>query len=460
MPHHPHRSTRIGHRVGRGVLRRRRAASPHVRRGRRGACRIGPAPAAESYLRRRRSCSRPPRAPGADAIHPGYGFLVRERRVRGRASRPPASPSSARRPSRSALFGAQARGARRWPRPPACRCCRAPTLLADVDARGRPRPTRSAIPVMLKSDGRRRRHRHAACARRRRARATAFARPCSGAAQAASATPAVFLERYVAHARHVEVQVFGDGDGHGGGARRARLLAAAPQPEGRRGGAGARASPRRRARARCATPRRAWPASVHYRSAGTVEFVYDADRGDVHFLEVNTRLQVEHGVTEEVTGIDLVEWMVRARRRRARRSSTRAAARAARATRSRRASTPRTRRSDFRPSAGLLTEVHFPADVRVDTWVEPAPRSRPYYDPLLAKMIVHGADRAPTRSTALRRRARRDTRSHGIETNLDLPARRSSPTPAFVGGDVTHRARSSGSPYTAATRRGARRRRT
>ena len=156
--------------------------------------------------------------------------------------------------------------------------------------------------------------------------------------------------------------------GPGHRARRARLLGAAAQPEGDRGDAGAGLC-RTHARGAAATRRCGSAQAVSYRSAGTVEFVFDARRGEFYFLEVNTRLQVEHGVTEEVTGVDLVEWMVRLAAGETA-AARRAAARAARARRSRCASTPRIRRSDFQPSAGLLTEVRVPDDARVETWVE------------------------------------------------------------------------------------------
>ncbi len=120
----------------------------------------------------------------------------------------------------------------------------------------------------------------------------------------------IFVEKYVARGRHIEVQIFGDGKGTRRCARRTRLLGAAAQPEGHRGDAGAQSS-RRDARARFGTRRGALGQSVNYESAGTVEFLYDAETDEFYFLEVNTRLQVEHGVTEEVTGVDLVEWMVR-----------------------------------------------------------------------------------------------------------------------------------------------------
>ncbi|HVE16213.1 MAG TPA: urea carboxylase, partial [Chthoniobacterales bacterium] len=154
--------------------------------------------------------------------------------------------------------------------------------------------------------------------------------------------------------------------------------------------------------------------AAKYRSAGTCEFMYDADAREFYFLEVNTRLQVEHCVTEEVSGLDLVEWMVRlaageplplsSYRHHPSGHSIEARIYAEDANK------------NFQPSTGLLTEVEFPNDVRVDGWVERGSEISPYYDPMIAKVIVH----APTRAEAIDKLsvALADTRLHGIETNL------------------------------------------
>ncbi len=169
---------------------------------------------------------------------------------------------------------------------------------------------------------------------------------------------------------------------------------------------------------------------VNYRSAGTVEFVYDADQAAFYFLEVNTRLQVEHGVTEEVLGIDLVEWMVRLAAGdpgfwpreplRPRGHSLQVRVYAEDPLR------------NFQPSTGMLTEVRWPKDVRVETWVVPGDTITPFYDPLVAKLIVHGRDR----DSALQamRAALDDTAISGIETNRDY-LRAILDQPDFVAGN-------------------------
>lgn len=231
-------------------------------------------------------------------------------------------------------------------------------------------------------------------------------------AAASFSSAGVFLERLVEHARHVEVQVFGDGHGRvvtlgdrdcSLQRRNQKVLEEAPAP-------GLPDS----VRARLTDSARALCASVGYRSAGTVEYVHDAARGEAYFLEVNTRLQVEHPVTEEIYGVDLVEWMLRLARGEtldlspgtARGHAVEARVYAEDPSRG------------HRPSAGLLTRVGFPQDVRVDAWIETGTEVTTSYDPMLAKIIAHGTDRAD----ALDRlgRALAATRVDGIETNLGL----------------------------------------
>ena len=150
-----------------------------------------------------------------------------------------------------------------------------------------------------------------------------------------------------------------------------------------------------------------------YQNAGTVEFVYDNATGEFYFLEVNTRLQVEHGVTEEVSGIDLVEWMLRAAAGELDLSNWQPAPQGASIQVRVYAEDPG---KNFQPAAGTLTDVHFATSARIETWVERGTEVSAFYDPLLAKIIVKGRDRAE----ALHRLdvALTDTRLHGLETNL------------------------------------------
>ena len=223
----------------------------------------------------------------------------------------------------------------------------------------------------------------------------------------------VYLERFVTDARHIEVQIFGDGQGKvislgerdcSAQRRNQKVIEETPAPR--------LADDARRLL--CEAAERLGRA-VSYRTAGTVEFVYDAHRGEFYFLEVNTRLQVEHGVTEQVTGIDLVEWMIRAAagdgtmldtyRHRPQGHSIQVRIYAENPAK------------DFQPSSGQLTHATFPSDTRVDTWIDSGAEVSPYYDPLLAKVIVHGDTRV--QAAAKLHAALDQTRLVGIETNLD-----------------------------------------
>ncbi|MCY3839924.1 MAG: urea carboxylase [Gammaproteobacteria bacterium] len=230
----------------------------------------------------------------------------------------------------------------------------------------------------------------------------------------------LFLERCLARPRHVEVQAFGDGTGNVAilgdrdcslQRRHQKVVEECPAPDLPAG-----------VRARLHAEARALLASVDYLSVGTVEFLYDPDREAAAFLEVNTRLQVEHGVTELVYGIDLVRWMVLLAAGNlppldelvADLVPTGCAIEARLC-----AEDPK---HAFRPTPGTVSVVRLPEGegTRIDTWLRDGTEIPPFYDSLLAKVIAA----APTREAA--RRALVDALSgtvvHGVETNLQYLA--------------------------------------
>ncbi|MEA3127252.1 MAG: urea carboxylase, partial [Caballeronia sp.] len=244
----------------------------------------------------------------------------------------------------------------------------------------------------------------------------------------------VFLEKYIERARHLEVQVFGDGRGNAIALgvrdcsvqrRNQKVLEETPAP----------CLPDGMAEALCEAAIKLAKA-VEYRSAGTVEFVYDGAAQQFYFLEVNTRLQVEHGVTEQVWGVDLVGWMIELAAGTLAPLSDLAAALkpAGHAIQARVYAEDPGR--DFKPSPGLLTDVTFPpADgraLRIDTWIEAGCEVPPYFDPMLAKVIAW----SPTRDAARRALANalHDTRLYGVETNRDYLRQIIDETP-FASGE-------------------------
>jgi urea carboxylase len=229
----------------------------------------------------------------------------------------------------------------------------------------------------------------------------------------------VFIEKYIQRARHLEVQVFGNGCGEvialgvrdcSVQRRNQKVLEETPAPN----------LPAGMADELCAAAIKLAKA-VNYRSAGTVEFVFDSDDQRFYFLEVNTRLQVEHGVTEQVWGVDLVSWMIQlAAGDLPPLSELRAGLKPqGHAIQARLYAEDPGR--DFQPSPGLLTSVDFPAadgkHLRIDTWVEAGCEIPAFFDPMIAKVIRWAPDRASA-SEGLSQ-ALGEIRLYGIETNRD-----------------------------------------
>jgi urea carboxylase len=231
----------------------------------------------------------------------------------------------------------------------------------------------------------------------------------------------VFLERYVEAARHVEVQVLGDGNGEviafgtrdcSVQRRQQKVIEECPAPN----------IPQSVLDALCRAAESLLSA-VQYRSVGTVEYIYDETREEAYFLEVNTRLQVEHGVTEMVYDIDLVACMIQLAEGKLPPLKELAVNHlpTGHAVQARvYAEDPA---ANFQPAPGLLTHITFPdtnEQLRIDTWVEAGAEVSPNYDPMVAKVIFHG----DTRQNAIQglQTALQQTQLYGTATNIEYLA--------------------------------------
>ena len=382
------------------------AGSLHVAQADEAIC-IGPAAATSSYLNGT-ALIEAARRSGAQAIHPGYGFLSENAEFSAQCAAaglvfvgPTVENIRAFGLKHTAREQAQLQGVPLVP---------GSGILEDLDA-ARLAAAAVGFPLMLKATAG-----GGGIGMRVCTDQASLDEAFSFVARLAGnnfANGGVYLERYIAAARHVEVQIFGDGNGRvialgerdcSLQRRNQKVIEETPAP---------RLSAGTRARMLACAIRLA--SAVNYRSAGTVEFLFDEDRDEFFFLEVNTRLQVEHGVTEEVTGIDLVEWMIRcaAGEQDFLDSWSDPAPQGCAIQARLYAEDPA---EGNRPSSGTVTELRFPAQVRVDTWIALGSEVSTHYDPLLAKVIVKG----PDRESAVRalQSALDATRLAGFETNI------------------------------------------
>jgi acetyl-CoA carboxylase biotin carboxylase subunit len=242
----------------------------------------------------------------------------------------------------------------------------------------------------------------------------------------------LLLEKYVRSARHIEFQVFGDQHGNlvhlferecSVQRRHQKIIEETPSPL---------LTPELRERMGQAAVTAA--KAVGYTNAGTIEFLVDADTLDFYFLEMNTRLQVEHAVTELLTGLDLVQWQIRVAVGEHFPFNQEALTRRGHALECRiYAEDPA---AGFLPSTGKLLRLIEPRGpgIRVDSGVESGGEVTHYYDPLLAKLIVHAEDR----ESSIRRMhaALQNYVVHGVVTNIDF-LQGILDHPDFVDGKVT-----------------------
>ncbi|NMY49604.1 urea carboxylase [Pseudomonas sp. WS 5011] len=386
------------------------AASLHIQQADE-AHSLGEGPAANTYLVVEKILAVAKQS-GATAIHPGYGFLS-ENAAFAEACEAAGIAFVGPTPEQLRVFGLK-HTARALAKQHGVPMLEGTELLENLDA-ALVAGEQVGYPVMLKSTA---------------GGGGIGMRVCNSAAELSDAFEAVkrlgqnnfsdsgvFIEKYIQRARHLEVQVFGDGRGEvlalgvrdcSVQRRNQKVLEETPAPN----------LPVGMAEELCAAAIKLAKA-VSYRSAGTVEFVYDSEAARFYFLEVNTRLQVEHGVTEQVWGVDLVRWMIELAAGDLAPLSELAQGLkpSGHAIQARLYAEDPGR--DFQPSPGLLTAVDFPkADgkaLRIDTWVEAGCEIPPYFDPMIAKVITW-ADSREAASSALSQ-ALADTLLYGVETN-------------------------------------------
>jgi 3-methylcrotonyl-CoA carboxylase alpha subunit len=387
------------------------------------AVRIGPAPASESYLSIEAIVGAA-QASGAQAVHPGYGFLSENEDFAAACAKAGlvfVGPSAA----SIAAMGDKAAAKRLMekagvPLVPGYHGEKQDAAFLAAEA------ARIGYPVLIKPSAG-----GGGKGMRVVTESSSFTGQLEAAQREARSSfgdDRVLIERYLQRPRHIEVQVFGDGRG---GAmyiferdcsvqrRHQKVLEEAPAP-------GLDSLQREKMGEAAVAAARA----IDYSGAGTVEFIAEQD-GRFYFMEMNTRLQVEHPVTEMITGLDLVEWQLRIaageplplRQEELRFSGHAIEARIY-------AEDPD---RDFLPATGRIAHLRFPAEspeVRIDTGVEQGAEITPFYDPMIAKLIVRGADRAEALATL--GRALRETEIAGVRTNV-----------AFLGRVVASRAFSS-----------------
>ncbi len=370
--------------------------------------RLGPAPSSASYLNVGAVVAAA-RAVHADAIHPGYGFLSENVRLARACDDagivfigPTASQLDAVGDKLKARGHAVAAGLPVVP---------GGELDGESDARALAREI--GFPVLVKAvAGGGGRGMKVVRAAEQLAPALELA---MAEAQAAFGDARVYLERYVESGRHVEVQVLGDGEGaiHLGTRdcsiqrRYQKLVEEAPAP---------RLNAALREQMHGAAV--AFARHLRYRGLGTVELLVDCAREAFYFLEMNARIQVEHPVTEAITGLDLVAEQIAVAEGRPLRLAQQDVRFDGHAIECRLNAEDWTR--DFRPSPGDVLRAVFPAapHVRVDTHLQSGSRVPPYYDSLLAKLVVHGADRADAVDRL--REALAACTIDGIATNLPM----------------------------------------
>jgi acetyl-CoA carboxylase, biotin carboxylase subunit len=384
---------------------------------------IGAAPPAQSYLNIAAVIAAA-KASGADAIHPGYGFLS-ENAAFARACREAGivfiGPTEAQLQSvGDKVCAREVAVAAGLPVVPGGSVSSTEEARALVE--------RIGCPVLVKAVG-------GGGGRGmkliRDARETESVVALAAAeAEAAFGDARIYMERFVERGRHIEVQIVGDGARiiHLGERdcsiqrRYQKLIEETPAPN---------LDAKLRARLNEAAVQ--YGDALKYVGAGTVEFLVDAARSEFYFLEMNGRLQVEHPVTEAVTGIDLVEQQIAIAEGQQLSLTQDEVSFDGHAIEFRiNAEDPA---HDFRPSPGTVTRAVFPAGegIRIDTHIQAGSSVPPFYDSLLAKIIVHGSTRAEAIARA--RVALANTRIEGVATNLPMH-RAIVEDAAFVKGDV------------------------